>query len=73
MRLLKPAGLEPGLRNRRGHREKRMLATREQPPLSATRERPEFRDEDPVQPNNNNNKQVSKYKINKSRETSLMA
>ena len=46
-----PQTLEPMLCNKRRHcNEKPRTATREQPPLSTTREKPAGSNEDPVQP-----------------------
>ena len=52
--LLKPGCLEPMLRDRdTSAARSRHSATREQPPLGATREKPTCSDEDPVQPKTN--------------------
>ena len=49
--LLKPVHLEPVLRNKRSHRnEKPAHRNEEEPPLVATREKPERSNEDPTQP-----------------------
>ena len=49
--LLKPARLEPVLRNKRSHRnEKPVHCNEEYPLLAATREKPACSNEDPTQP-----------------------
>ena len=59
-KLLKPARLEPMLRNKRSHRsEKPTHRNEEQPPLTTTRESPRS-NEDPMQP-----QKFLKIKINK--------
>ena len=48
-RLLKPACLEPVLRNKRSHRnEKPAHHNEEEPPLAVTREKPTCSNEDPT-------------------------
>ena len=49
--VLKPAHLDPVLRNERSHRsEKAVRHSEEQPPPATAREKPASSKEDPVQP-----------------------